>query len=277
MSLKKIVPWRIKLIVKILLGKLKLTYFFQKIKIFSHGGDNPERCFNVFNNHFLKVKKYLPKSFTVLEIGPGYSIASAVFASCFGASFTYLVDKGSYASEDIDPFLKFIKRQNIQCTDTENVRYQYLTKGVYSLKETPDRSIDFIFSNAVLEHVSKKEFSLLLRETRRVVKESGVCSHTIDLKDHLGESLNSLRYSEKFWESNLVHNSGFYTNRLRFSEIMDAFQKADFRHELIKISKFNDPPLNKEKMDKRFQSFPNDDLIVSGFHVLLFPKSNKSE
>ena len=41
----------------------------------------------------------------------------------------------------------------------------------------------------------------------------------VDFRDHLAESLNSLRFPEPVWESGPFRNSGFYTNRLR----ADAF------------------------------------------------------
>ncbi len=34
----------------------------------------------------------------------------------------------------------------------------YLTEGLKSLREVPDASVDFLFSNTVLEHIRLKEF-----------------------------------------------------------------------------------------------------------------------
>jgi len=49
-----------------------------------------------------------------------------------------------------------------------------------------------------LEHIRKKEFVDTIIETKRILKPNGICSHEIDLRDHLNESLNNLRFSENF-------------------------------------------------------------------------------
>ena len=54
-----------------------------------------------------------------------------------------------------------------------------------------------IWSQAVLEHLKKSEFLEIMIELRRIIKDDGICSHKIDLKDHLYTSLNKIRFSEK--------------------------------------------------------------------------------
>ena len=61
-----------------------------------------------------------------------------------------------------------------------------LTNGLESWSEIEDESIDFIFSQAVLEHIPKNDFRQTMIECHRILKQNGVISHTIDLKDHLG-------------------------------------------------------------------------------------------
>jgi hypothetical protein len=39
---------------------------------------------------------------------------------------------------------------------------KYLTSGLASLKAVPDCSVDFVYSHAVLEHISKYEFDATL-------------------------------------------------------------------------------------------------------------------
>ena len=70
--------------------------------------------------------------------------------------------------------------------------------GIYSdirisfiYKRLEERSVDFVWSHAVLEHVSASaEFlEIHAEKTRRVISDDGVCSHTVDLKDHLDQLL----------------------------------------------------------------------------------------
>jgi ubiquinone/menaquinone biosynthesis C-methylase UbiE len=104
----------------------------------------------------------------------------------------------------------------------EDCHAEYLTNGLESIRSIPSAMVDFVFSQAVLEHVRRDEFAPMLAETFRVLREDGYSSHEIDIKDHLGQSLHSLRFPESIWESSWFASSGFYTNRLRHSEIVEC-------------------------------------------------------
>jgi hypothetical protein len=47
----------------------------------------------------------------------------------------------------------------------------------------------------------------------RALKPGGICVHRVDLKDHLGGGLSTLRFTDAIWESVLLRMSGFCTNR----------------------------------------------------------------
>ena len=83
----------------------------------------------------------------------------------------------------------------------------------------------------------------MVEELRRVLKPGGVMSHRIDFQDHLSESLNSLRFSDQRWESNLFQNSGFYTNRLRAMDVLAAFQNAGMWCECVSIDRWDRLPI----------------------------------
>ena len=68
-----------------------------------------------------------------------------------------------------------------------------------SIKKIPSNSVDLIFSQAVMEHIRKKDFEAMNSELYRVLKKDGVISHQIDLRDHLGGGLNNLRFSDSLW------------------------------------------------------------------------------
>ena len=124
-------------------------------------------------------------------------------------------------------------------------RGNYLTDGVRSLSQLPDKSVNYCFSNAVLEHVPKGEFTQLAQELFRVLKPDGVSVHRVDLKDHLGGGLNNLRFAERNWERSLFRNSGFYTNRIRFFKMVAIFEQAGFSCSLPRILRWNRLPLKK--------------------------------
>lgn len=68
---------------------------------------------------------------------------------------------------------------------------KYLSNGLSSLKAIADGSVDFIFSQAVLEHVRRHEFLETMQECYRILRAGGSASHSVDLKDHLGGAKQS--------------------------------------------------------------------------------------
>jgi SAM-dependent methyltransferase len=145
----------------------------------------------------------------------------------------------------------------------------YLTRGLQSLREIPTASVDFIWSHAVLEHVRKYEFLETIRECRRILKTGGICSHQVDLRDHLGGALNNLRFSERTWESAFFTKSGFYTNRIPYHRMLALFEQGGFAVEVKAVRRWQELPTPRERMAKEFQEASAEELCVCGFEVVL--------
>lgn len=278
------IPWWAKIGAKIVLSRLPIQHsVWQKIGVFRHGAmDSSAYAQKIFRMH-AEYAGYMGKlqGATILELGPGDGLATALLAAAHGAK-ALLIDTGDYASESVDsyfPLAKQLRAAGLACPDIESCRStqgmldacnaQYLTKGLQSLRELPDGCVDFAFSQSVLEHVRRHEFHETLVQCRRVLRPAAPFTHHVDLKDHLGGSLNNLRFSERLWESRLFTRSGFYTNRIRFSEMLDAFRRASFSAEWVKKVEWQQLPTSRTRMNAAFRSIPEDDLRVSGFDVLL--------
>ena len=286
MSLNNI-PWRVKILAKLILSRLPVNYsVWQRLGLFRLGQmDMPAYAVEIFRNHFERVE--IPKrngGFVALELGPGDSLFSAVIACAFGASKTYLVDVGFFAKNYIDSYqtlARSLSEEGLPAPDLAGLTSledvlaacssEYKTSGLASLQTIHDESVDFIWSQATLEHIRKSEFVDTLHEMRRVIHPDGVCSHRVDLKDHLGGALNNLRFSERIWESNWMATSGFYTNRIRYSEMLELFKKAGFDVQVAKVDRWPELPLSKRKLASPFRTFPDEELTISGFNVLLRP------
>lgn len=294
--LKAALPWWLKLTAKLFLARLPLRYrFWKKLGVFEHGlMDQPRACFETFRTH-LALAGFEPiaadgpgplsdTEFVVLEFGPGDSLYTALIARANGASRVYLLDDGDFASRDLDGYqamARFLSDQGHSLPTLAGVRSVdevlarcgaiYLTHGMASLRELPSSSVDFIFSNAVLEHVRKHEMPEVVSEMRRCLKPRGRCSHRIDLQDHLGGALNNLRFSERVWESEFMARSGFYTNRLRHRELLDLFQRAGFDVEVKRVLRWDRLHTPRSKLHKAFRSLPDDELLVYGIDVVLRP------
>jgi SAM-dependent methyltransferase len=247
--------------------------------------NNPKYSYGVFQHHFLKVKKFLPDNFTLCELGSGDSISTALIAPCFGSSKTYLIDNGNFATRDISEYKKlydFLTKKGFNglVFDTSfdfndillNNNSYYLTKGINDLKKLETNSIDFVFSQATLEHIAFHDFIATQEQIHRILKPSGIVSHNIDLRDHLVGGLNNLRFSERIWEFDLMAKSGFYTNRIRYSQMLNIFKKTGFNVDAVIIETWDKLPIPRSKLSHDFRNLSDKDLCVSVFDVLLKPK-----
>ena len=139
------------------------------------------------------------------------------------------------------------------------------TKG----HERYKRSIDMIISQAVLEHISLNTYGQTIQQIYRVLKRSGFFSNEIDLRDHLDNSLNNLRFSRPVWESNLFRNSGFYTNRLRMDDHCEYFDRHFVDYNVKIIKQWKDLPISIEKLNILFQDKTPEVLKVAVFEAVL--------
>jgi predicted SAM-dependent methyltransferase len=277
-------PWWSKILVKIFLSRIPFNYNFWKfLGIFRHGYmAQASYGFDVFNNHVSRAGlKGKLNGKVVLELGPGDSIATAIIAASYGAK-AILVDVGRFATTDMSRYnniIVFLKNAGLNPPDISTAKSieevllacnaKYLTHGLKSFSSVDTSSIDLIFSQAVLEHIRKHEFVGMMKECCRVLTCEGVASHRIDLKDHLGGSLNNLRFNEYTWESHFFANSGFYTNRIRFIKMLDMFKESGFASEVINVRRWESLPIKKTLLSKEFSFLPDKDLTVSGFDVML--------
>jgi SAM-dependent methyltransferase len=293
--MNKRIPWWLIIVVKIVLSRIHLPYsFWKRLRLFNFGDmDLPDKAFNNFLHHakmagVLDESSSLPKlkvsgDFNVLELGPGDSLFTIMIAKALGASRTWLVDAGSFATTDMvkyDQMLSFLHQKGFLLPFKNNPRTlvdvlsecngEYLTEGIPSLAYLPSEKVDFCFSHTVLQHIWKSDFTKMVDELFRILKPDGVCIHRVDLRDCLGGgTLNNLRFSEATWEGDLFRKSGFYTNRIRFNEMVGIFEQTGFKCTVLNVVRWEQLPTPREKMDPAFRQLPNDDLLVSEFEILL--------
>src|SRR5712672_2236766 len=147
------IPWYVKIPAKVVLSRLPVSgKAWQKLNLFRAGGmDNDQYARSILDKHFDATGFSNLRNKTILEIGPGNGLLTGKYANELGATKTLLIDSENIA--DVEPFPNTI----------------YLTEGLKSFREVPDASVDFLFSNAVLEHIRLKEFVPLMTEMKRVI------------------------------------------------------------------------------------------------------------
>ena len=286
-NLKTVLPWWIKIAAKLLLSRIPLPYsLWKRLSLFEQGAmERPEYAYKVFRRHFDRAgADFASENFVALELGPGDTLYSALIARAFGAAKIHLVDDGDFATRNLGRYEamdRYLSQQGQPIAMTwpapnfESLLTAcgaiYHSDGLESLRSIPDDSVDFIWSQAVLEHVRKADFLETLRELHRVLGPHGICSHRIDLTDHLDGSLNNLRFSEQIWESAFFSSSGFYTNRIRYSEMLRSFEDAGFDVQVCRTDRWPQLPLPRGNLAAPFRGLPEEDLCVLGFDVILRP------
>lgn len=284
--MRELVPWWMRIAAKLVLSRLPVAYaLWRKLNLFEHGAmDQADYAVRVFQQHFAQSGLVVGQAFVGLELGPGDSLASAVIASTYGAAHTHLVDVGAFATTDLAAYRRVaqhllargMKPPNLDgITDMNGLLTacgaSYGTGGLASLRMIPTRSVDFIWSQAVLEHIRRREFLDFMREMRRILKDDGVCSHEIDLRDHLGGALNNMRIPSRWWEADWMARSGFYTNRLRSSEMIHAFESAGFSTGIVAMKRWQSMPTPRRSFAEEFQDLDAEELLVQIFDVVLAP------
>jgi SAM-dependent methyltransferase len=279
-------PWWAKIGAKIVLSRAVPSYRARKaLGLFLHGNLDQNVA-----QHLAFVKNVLAqheriagsKVASLLELGPGNSLGTALFAAAEGVGRVWFADVGDFASDDMafyrrlagmveadHPALSSRADFTDRARMLQSLNATYLTGGTASLRDIPDGSLDLILSTAVLEHVGRADFPLLAREMMRLLRAGGTAYHEVDLMDHLGGAQNNLRFSEQTWESPLMATSGFYTNRLRCREILQIMRDAGFDAALTRVARWPSPPTPRDALAEPFRTLPDDELLIANFGMLL--------
>jgi SAM-dependent methyltransferase len=278
------IPWYAKIAAKLVLARLPVDYRrWKKLGLFEHGHmEDPSYGEGVFLRHFDRSGLVGRQGFAFLEIGPGDSLFSALLGRAHGAGEVWLVDVGDFAARDPAAYRGMARHlaakglpvpPDAALASVEGMldacRARYLVEGLASLRQIPSASLDLIWSQAVLEHIRRRDFDALLDECRRLLRPGAVMSHRIDLQDHLAHALNNLRFSERAWEAEWMARSGFYTNRLRFGDLIERFRRAGFVVEHVEPTRWAALPTPRRRLAAPFRDLPDEDLLVRGFDVVL--------
>jgi len=284
-------PWWLKIPAKLILSRIPFSYrIFAWLGIFRHGHmDDADYAYSTFKKHFSL--KNGEGSWVGAEIGPGDSVFSAILAQDQGATAYWLADAGDFANHSLDRYAKMVtsleQRGLLKSSfrlavagDFNNLlklcNAHYLTNGVDSLSEIPDESVDFVWSNAVLEHIRAARFPDFCDHMYRILRPSGCSSHQVDFKDHLATGLNNLRFPTYLWEREwFAPRSGFYTNRIRSSQMVKAFEEAGFEVKIVSQTKWEAPPISRSQLAQEFTNLNDSDLLLSGTHLLLTKPSKR--
>jgi SAM-dependent methyltransferase len=212
--------------------------------------------FGVHAGHFRRVTGRDPAG--VLELGPGDSVARALCVAASGLGPCWLVDAGDYAVEDAAHYRSVAEALAARglappvlpagagrAAVLAACGARYLTTGLAGMRAVPAGSVDLILSDAVVEHLPLADFDGFLAAMFRVLRPGGIASHA------------------------RVARAGFYTNRLRYPEILRRAEAAGFTVEVPWIERWPALPLEPRAMAAPFRTCPAEMLGIAVFGLIL--------
>lgn len=170
-----------------------------------------------------------------LEIGPGADFAPQLVLASHGVN-VFLADKyiANWDPEYHPYFYKeFVRAWPGKTDHIEKAISQggydglltFHSEAAENLESIRSNSIDFVQSNAVLEHVV--DIQITAKELARVTKTGGIHAHQIDLRDHrdFNSPLGHLLTPPAEYYKRRIAFGGVHGTSLRMPEIIDLFSK----------------------------------------------------
>lgn len=247
--------FRVKCALKTIIGKLpgsdRLDYLAQKYlsRSMPPRPQSLEKKYKQAVRYHETYRKYgttAPDKAVVYEIGCGWHLAMAFGFSTLGYGRIIALDVSEHVKPEIINTTiryigethpagfapQFVDRQNLRDVLRDSYRIELKAPCDSARTGLEDRSVDFIYSHNVFEHIPPELLPGIMAECRRVLKDDGVVSFLIDYSDHyttFDKSITPyhfLRYDDKKWQK--YNPPLHYVNRLRHSDFVRIFRQAGF-------------------------------------------------
>lgn len=235
-------------------------------------------------------------TFDVLELGTGwYPVIPIAFYLC-GASKIWTIDKqallrvvnvrktlqlfaDAVRREDLSVTLPWLQKERIRALvdlsdDASFEAYPHMLAKlninivVRDARDTglEQGSIDFFFSNSVLQEIPDHTLRAIFVEFRRLASPAAIMSHYVNMVEPYAEfdpavtAFHFLQYSDAAWR--LLNNSLHYHNRLRISDYRRIHESACFG--IVQEDNERGLPdhLNKVRLAKKFVQYSREDLLI---------------
>lgn len=255
--------------------------------------------FNKFSRIVHTYAESLPE--TTLHIGPGGSLGCEVLLCLSGIKKAWTLDPSASFTFNLSTFFATLQKlytvtnslqtiHNCSAAPLSLPAHSMETDGSYRIGSSlmqhfPNRtlentglqneSVDFLFSNAVLEHV--RDPLQCIREAHRILTKKGLTAHQIDLRDHrdFSNPLHFLRYSDSQWQTIMKNYCSRdplrYMNRLRAQDFIAIFEGAGFRiREFTPNASASDQTVNdaQARLASSFTRYSADELKTTSCFIV---------
>jgi SAM-dependent methyltransferase len=249
---------------------------------------------------------------TIVEVGTGWELIGPLILSLFEPDAIYTFDLRRHLrfnivrkvlrqiEAEIDKICALCdldcaaaKRQVRRMADAPTLndvlalaKIVYIAPGDAARTGLPDGSLDLFFSREVMEHLTEPVLLDILRESKRLLKPSGVAFHAIEPGDHYANAkaglsrVNFLQYSERSWNF-WVSNKLSYHNRWRARQFLDTFTTEGARIlDIRSQTDSRDVELLKNgfRLHPKFSGFTPEELAVNYLEVVhrFEPEQNRA-
>lgn len=236
--------WRLQILKKTVLGRIPFGNSLRQLKRRAFGyKPDPDNLINTVEN--LKQMQAglssLERSFrgsTVLEIGSGWFPTIPLLLAKEGIKHVYMTDLTPHMDEvTFKATLEYLRQHFPEAiylqkiNRLEDIPASYMSP--FDPGQLPDKSIDYVISRTVLEHIPPEAIIDLFSALRPKLAPDGLMVHLIDNSDHLEfndksiSRINFLTWGErKHSLINFLMKDG--ENRLRHHEYPALFKRAGF-------------------------------------------------
>jgi hypothetical protein len=220
---------------------------------------------------------------TILEIGSGwYPILAFLFKAELKVNkiITYDINK-HYSKQKVEQTEKHFKNIDYKINEEDpfnlpnfieyHPQTDLTTTGI-------DKSVNFVYSRFVLEHVKPKDILNMHQKFRTELNDDIKILHLISPSDHRAYSDNSLsyydflKYSQAEW--NNIQTKFDYHNRLRLPEYLYIFKKAGFKvsyidHDRVEKNSDKYKMFKALKLHPDYQKFSEEEILAGSICVML--------
>lgn len=200
---------------------------------------------------------------TVFEIGSGPDLLMAIQLGRSGCKVT-TIDTTPPRQHLVDDILRRLGSPSLEAVDVTSRSLDARNTGLLP------SSFDLVVSHSVFEHLYEEDLVPISVECRRLLRPGGLCSFSIDYRDHscyFDSSVthhNFMRYSR--WQWALLNPKINHQNRWRHSDFRRLFNEAGFKIVSEDIVNETIPRLDRHP---DFSKYSKEDLEASmGWFVL---------
>ncbi len=305
--------WKIKFALQGVLSQIpggnsindSLQILFGDLKNFDDYLTRKIRDYKFFAGHLQPYFNKEDADINALEIGTGWMPLIPVLLSLSGVRSIHTYDKTSHLNGKLIhqaiplltnhleslaewtqvPIHKLQSKLDLLC-ETKTTSELFQAAGIHyhapadaAQTGLPDHSIDFIFSNSVMEHIPHSSIDLIFQESQRILKSDGMAVHAVNCGDHYAyfdrgiTQINYLQYSDsewKRWTTDLL-----YQNRLRPRDFYQISEKNGLiiTQEQRSARAGCQEAFEKLKIAQKFSDYPVEDLVCTSFNFVATPKT----